>query len=162
MSRLIEMWTDGSGNNPGDVGWAAILTRAKGSSRVVGGYAKDSTVNRAETMAVIDGLEAINIPCSVVIYTDSQYVVNGIKRLLRYSILQTNKDLWDRLEPQLDKHSISVQWTRGHNVDRMNHLADAFADFAWRNQMRIDKYIDDLEPMFARPRKSVQNIMLGI
>lgn len=159
MGRVVEIWTDGSGNNPGSVGWAAVLTRRGRNSRLVGGFAKESTVNRAETSAVILALLTLKRPSKVIIYTDSQYVVNGIRRLKRKSILKTNQDLWKILSPLLKKHQVTVEWVRGHADDKMNHVVDALAGYAWREQTNIDEYVDDVTTLYDKPVKAVSNLL---
>lgn len=162
MERVVKIWTDGSGNNPGSVGWAAILVRSEGSSRIVGGHAENSTVNRAETMAVIQALEALKRPCNVVINTDSQYVVNGIKRLMRFSKLKTNVDLWERLRPLVFTHSVKVNWVQGHSADIMNDLADTLAGYAWRKQKPFDAYIEDLRPLIGKSKRVVYEYLEAV
>jgi len=82
MSELseVEVFTDGAcRGNPGPGGWAAIL-RHRGTEKEVGGFAPDTTNNRMEMTAAIAGLEALTRPCRVQLYSDSQYLRDGITK----------------------------------------------------------------------------------
>ena len=77
---FVEMFTDGAcSGNPGPGGWGTIL-RCNGVEKELSGGEKETTNNRMELLAVINGLEALNRKCKVKIYSDSSYVVNGITK----------------------------------------------------------------------------------
>ena len=78
--KKVELFTDGAcSGNPGAGGWAAILRYGTHEKELCGGE-KQTTNNRMELTAVIEGLKALNERCEVLITTDSQYVVNGIEK----------------------------------------------------------------------------------
>lgn len=137
-SKHVIMWTDGSGQL-GPAGWAAILTYM-GRIKVVGGYAPEATNNQAETMAVVTGLRALKHPANVEIRTDSQYVVYGVQRILRKSMLKTNVDYWNIAKPLiLAQKSVKVVHVKGHNGNRFNELADRYANFCRETRQEIEE-----------------------
>ena len=102
-----------------------------------GGYAH-TTNNRMEIMAAIAGLEELKEPCAVTLYTDSQYLrhavekkwlagwrKNGWKTAAKKPV--KNRDLWERLQVQLDRHSVTLEWVRGHNGHAENERCDELA-----------------------------------
>ncbi len=106
-----------------------------------GGEAQ-TTNNRMELTAVIEGLRALKEPCRVRIVTDSQYVVNGIEKGWAKSWKANgwrkkdkkpalNPDLWDALLNLLDKHEVRFEWIRGHAGHPQNERCDAMAVAAW-------------------------------
>lgn len=140
MGVRVSIWTDGGGQNPGTGGWCAILV-APGKVKLLGGYEYNSTNNRVETLAVIHGLEALIRPCHVLICTDSlAYVINGLKRLAMGSMLNTNKDLWERMKPAFERQ-LSVKWQHfdGHAKVLLNEVADHFAGLAAAKTIEIDR-----------------------
>jgi len=136
----VTIYTDGAcRGNPGPGGWGVSL-RYNGSIRNLCGAEADTTNNRMELMAAIIGLESLTRPCSVVLYTDSKYVLEGItswmpswksrgwKTAAKKPV--KNVDLWQRLDAATDRHDISWQWVRGHTGDEGNEMADALANQA--------------------------------
>ncbi|MCL2083688.1 MAG: reverse transcriptase-like protein, partial [Oscillospiraceae bacterium] len=76
--KRVELYADGAcSGNPGRGGWAAILVY-RGHERQLTGSERETTNNRMELTGVISGLEALNMPCEVTVYTDSQYVVRAV------------------------------------------------------------------------------------
>ena len=140
MSELtkVEMFTDGAcSGNPGPGGWGTIL-RAKGVEKELSGGEPETTNNRMELTAVIQGLQALKRPCQVTITTDSQYVVNGIEKGWAEGWKRNgwrkadkkpalNADLWDALLTALEPHDVSFVWVRGHNGHPENERCDALA-----------------------------------
>lgn len=135
---LVEMYTDGAcSGNPGPGGWGTIL-RCKGTEKELSGGEKETTNNRMELLAVINGLEALNRRCKVTIYSDSQYVVNGITKGWAESWKRNgwrksnkapalNSDLWDRLLTLLSKHDYEFVWVKGHDGHPENERCDRLA-----------------------------------
>jgi len=132
------MFTDGAcKGNPGPGGWGVVL-QYEGHERCLKGGEADTTNNRMELMAVIEGLRALKEPCEVVITTDSQYVKNGITQWIhgwRKRGWRTangspvkNRDLWEQLEEEVNRQSVSWQWVKGHSGHRENELADELAN----------------------------------
>jgi len=105
--------------------------------KVLSGADPDTTNNRMELMAAIQGLEALKRPCSVQLFTDSTYVKNGISEWLpqwrRRNWRTANKkpvknaDLWQRLEKATQRHEIEWFWVRGHSGHAENDRVDALA-----------------------------------
>jgi ribonuclease HI len=140
----VTIYTDGScraNGTPNSRGaWAAILCCGEREKQLVGGEAP-STNQRMELMAAIAGLEALRSSCQVTLVTDSQYVKNGIttwiKNWKRSGWISSkkqpvvNRDLWERLDSVVSKHTVTWEWVKGHAVDdmnnRVNDLAQAFS-----------------------------------
>ena len=136
--RNVTIFTDGSClGNPGRGGWGCILRCEGHEKELSGGYAH-TTNNRMEIMAAIAGLEELKEPCAVTLYTDSQYLrhavekkwlagwrKNGWKTAAKKPV--KNRDLWERLQVQLDRHSVTLEWVRGHNGHAENERCDELA-----------------------------------
>ena len=133
----VEIFTDGAcRGNPGPGGWAAIL-RYREVEKELSGYDPQTTNNRMEMMAAIAGLEALKRPCRVRLYSDSQYLRDGITKWIngwkRRGWLTADKqpvknvDLWQRLDAASARHVVSWQWVRGHAGHPENERADALA-----------------------------------
>jgi ribonuclease HI len=133
----VEIFTDGAcSGNPGPGGWGVIL-RARGVEKELSGGEPLTTNNRMELRAAIAALEALKRPCRVKLYTDSQYLRDGITQWLpgwkargwRTSgkTPVKNVDLWQRLEAAAAPHEIEWHWVRGHAGHPENERADALA-----------------------------------
>jgi ribonuclease HI len=133
----VEIFTDGAcRGNPGPGGWAAIL-RYRGVEKELSGYEANTTNNRMEMMAAISGLEALKRPCRVRLYSDSQYLRDGITKWIhgwkqrgwRTADRQPvkNIDLWQRLDTAAARHAVEWEWVRGHAGHPENERADALA-----------------------------------
>ena len=133
----VEIFTDGAcSGNPGPGGWAAIL-RYGDVEREISGAEPATTNNRMELFAAIAGLEALKRSCAVILYTDSQYLRDGITKWL--PLWKTrgwrtadkkpvkNVDLWQRLDAAAASHNIEWQWVRGHAGHPENDRADTLA-----------------------------------
>ncbi|WP_028536978.1 ribonuclease HI [Paludibacterium yongneupense] len=138
MTQVVEMYTDGAcKGNPGPGGWGALL-RCNGSEKEMFGGERTTTNNRMELLAVIEGLDALVRPCQVVVYTDSQYVKNGItewihnwkKRgwLTAAKEPVKNADLWRRLDESAGRHQVEWRWVKGHSGHEFNERADGLAN----------------------------------
>ena len=143
---LVKIYTDGAarGNPDGPGGYGTILTYedAKGTLHVreySQGYVR-TTNNRMELMAVIAGLEALNRPCRVEVYSDSQHVTNAfnrhwidswVKRGWKRSSGQVkNTDLWQRLLKAKEPHEVQFIWVKGHAGHEQNERCDFLATSA--------------------------------
>lgn len=136
--KTVELYTDGAcSGNPGPGGWGAIL-RWNGMEKELSGGEAQTTNNRMELMGAIHGLEALNQPCAVEFYTDSQYITRalsegwlenwkkrGWKKADRSPVL--NVDLWQRLDTCLSRHEVRVHWVKGHADNPFNNRCDALA-----------------------------------
>ena len=136
--QKIEMYTDGAcRGNPGPGGWGVLL-RFNGTEKELFGGELHSTNNRMELMAAIRGMEELTKPCSVVLTTDSQYVMKGITEWMENWKRRgwktaakkpvKNVDLWQRLSSALEKHEVEWQWVRGHTGHPENERADELAN----------------------------------
>ena len=143
----VSIYTDGSarGNPDGPGGYGAVLqyVDAKGvlhERELSAGY-KKTTNNRMELMAVIVGLEALNRPCQVELYSDSKYVIdafeknwvdvwlkNGWKNSQKKPV--KNIDLWKRLLKAKEKHEVHFNWVKGHAGHPENERCDKLATSA--------------------------------
>ncbi|KZE25357.1 RNase HI [Crenobacter luteus] len=136
--EIVELFTDGAcKGNPGPGGWGAIL-RYKGQEKEMSGGEDNTTNNRMEMTAVIEGLAVLKRPCRVVVYTDSQYVQKGIsewihgwkKRGWKTAAKEPvkNADLWQKLDEIAARHQIDWRWVRGHAGHPENERADELAN----------------------------------
>ena len=136
--KNIELFTDGAcKGNPGPGGWGALL-RFGGIEKSLYGGEADTTNNRMELMAAIEGLKALKEPCDVLLVTDSQYVLKGVTEWMtgwkrngwKTAAKQPvkNADLWQLLDEQAQRHKINWKWVRGHTGHRENEIADSLAN----------------------------------
>jgi ribonuclease HI len=136
-SAQVEIFTDGAClGNPGPGGWAALL-RYKTVEKELAGGEPDTTNNRMELMAAINGLEALRRPTHVRLTTDSQYVKQGIELWLPKWLANgwrtadkkpvKNQDLWQRLAAAAAPHRVEWHWTRGHSGHAENEQVDKLA-----------------------------------
>jgi len=134
----VEIYTDGAcRGNPGPGGWGAWLVSG-GHERELWGGETHTTNNRMELTAAIEALSALKRRCRVQLYTDSQYVRNGIiewlpqwkKRGWKTADRKPvkNADLWVRLEQQIERHGVHWHGVRGHSGHDGNERADALAN----------------------------------
>lgn len=139
-NKTVEIFTDGAcRGNPGPGGWGVLL-RYQGKIRELCGYQADTTNNQMELMAAIQGLEALNRPCHVILTTDSQYVRQGITEWLpgwKRKGWRTaagkpvkNMELWQRLEKATTSHQIDWRWVKGHSGHAENERVDQLANLA--------------------------------
>jgi ribonuclease HI len=140
MSNKVVMYTDGAcRGNPGPGGWGVVLSY-QDSRKTLRGYDPETTNNRMELTAVIEGLRALNRSCDVAIYTDSKYVMQGISEWIanwKRNGWKTaakkpvkNYDLWQLLDKEVAVHSIDWNWVKGHSGIEGNELADQLANAA--------------------------------
>jgi ribonuclease HI len=139
----VTIYTDGAcSGNPGPGGWASILM-AGGVKKELSGGEKDTTNNRMELMAVIEGLRALKRPCKVDIYSDSAYVVNafsqnwidkwvrnGWKNSAKAEV--ANSDLWKELIDLTSKHNVTFHKVKGHADNEYNNRCDELAVAEWK------------------------------
>ena len=133
----VTIYTDGACEpNPGPGGWAAIL-RYGTYEKIISGGEPHTTSNRMELQAAIAALEALNQPCRVEFYTDSQYLQQGITTWLPQWLERgwrksdhkpvLNADLWQKLYALTLQHEIHWHWIRGHSNDPQNERVNRLA-----------------------------------
>ena len=133
----VELFTDGAcSGNPGPGGWGVLMRYGEAEKELCGGEA-ETTNNRMELLAVIEGLNALTRPVSVAVYTDSQYVQKGItewihswkKRGWKTAAKKPvkNADLWQALDEAQAQHQVSWHWVKGHAGHAENERADELA-----------------------------------
>ena len=134
----VSIFTDGAcSGNPGPGGWAAILRAANGTEKELSGGDRATTNNRMEMLAVIEGLAALKTESSVVLFTDSRYVLDGASKWLanwKRNGWKTadkkpvkNEDLWRLLDVEAQRHEIEWRWVKGHDGHPENERADKLA-----------------------------------
>ncbi len=134
---MVELFTDGAcSGNPGPGGWGVVL-RYRGVEKELWGGAKETTNNRMELTAAIEGLEALSRGVRANLTTDSTYVRDGITKWINGWKAKgwktankkpvKNKDLWQRLEAAIERHEVEWHWVRGHDGHVENERADALA-----------------------------------
>lgn len=137
-SASLVIYTDGGASpNPGPGGWAAVLLSPEGGVEEVSGGAPSTTNNRMELTAAISALAHLDAPSAVDLYTDSQYLRQGITSWLRRWRAQgwrrrdggavKNVDLWRRLEGLDRRHRVHWHWVKGHAGNEWNERVDALA-----------------------------------
>ncbi len=130
--KKVYLFSDGSSlGNPGPGGYCAIL-RYKSSEKIIKGSEPQTTNNRMELKAVIEGLKRLKEPCEVIIYSDSNYVVKAINEWLEGWIKKDfknvkNIDLWKEYIKVSEPHKIEAVWIRGHSGHKENELCDKIA-----------------------------------
>jgi ribonuclease HI len=132
----INVYTDGSCEpNPGPGGWAAIILDGK-EQTILKGYEKQSTNNRMELTAALEALRHIDRSKPVILYTDSQYLKNGVEKWLkdwkarnwkRKGGVLLNVDLWKQIAEVIDQRKITWRWVKGHNGNPFNERVDRLA-----------------------------------
>jgi ribonuclease HI len=142
--KKVQLITDGACiGNPGPGGWACIL-RYGDKKKELFGSERQTTNNRMELTAAVEGLTLLREPCEVEIVTDSQYVKNGITKWVanwkrngwrtsdKKAVL--NQDLWEELDRQNARHKTVWSWTKGHADHADNNRCDELATTAARQQ----------------------------
>jgi len=138
VSDKVVMYTDGAcRGNPGPGGWGVSL-RFNGTQKNLYGSDEKTTNNRMELMAAIRGLESLTRHCSVILYTDSKYVLDGVTKWMdnwkdrgwktAAKKPVKNVELWQRLDVAVNQHKVDWIWVKGHSGDAGNEMADALAN----------------------------------
>lgn len=136
--KQVELFTDGAcSGNPGPGGWGAIL-RFQGVEKELSGGEANTTNNRMELSAAIEGLAALKEPCKVTLCSDSKYLTDGITKGWAVSWRKNgwrkadkkpalNADLWEKLLLLLEIHEVKIVWVKGHAGHPENERCDALA-----------------------------------
>jgi ribonuclease HI len=144
--KKVQLITDGACvGNPGPGGWAAIL-RYDGREKELWGCETQTTNNRMELVAAIEGLRSLKEGCEVEVVTDSEYVKNGITTWIHSWKRKgwitaskkpvVNQDLWKELDAQVARHKTTWVWTKGHASHADNNRCDELASRAAREQCK--------------------------
>jgi ribonuclease HI len=143
--KKVQIITDGAClGNPGAGGWAAIL-RYGPHRKEIFGCEPHTTNNRMELRAAIEGLRTLREECEVEVITDSEYLKNGITSWIanwkkrNWMTAQKkpviNRDLWEELDREVERHHAQWSWTKGHASHEDNNRADELASRAAREQL---------------------------
>ncbi len=135
--KSVTIYTDGAcSGNPGPGGWGALLEYGD-ATKELSGHEEATTNNRMELRAAIEALNALTQPCRVDLYTDSQYVKQGIGEWMakwkangwRTSSKKPvkNQDLWQALDQAINRHDVQWHWVKGHAGHPGNERADLLA-----------------------------------
>lgn len=138
MSTRVTIYTDGAcSGNPGPGGWGAVMQYGENIKEIKGGAA-NTTNNQMELSAAIEALNTLKRPCAIDLYTDSQYVKNGIQGWLfswKKNGWKTaakkpvkNVELWQQLDTAVQRHDITWHWVKGHAGNELNETADRLAN----------------------------------
>lgn len=139
----VEIYTDGGCEpNPGKGGYGVVLLHPKKRAEASGGF-RLTTNNRMEIFAAIKGLETLNQPCRVILYSDSQYLVKAVSEGWMASWKRKqwwhsktervpNRDLWERLAALCEKHEVEFRWLKGHAGTLENERCDQLSRAALR------------------------------
>jgi len=134
---MIKIYTDGSCiGNPGAGGWAAIILDGK-NERIISGNKINTTNNQMELFAAIKALSNFNKKKSFKIFTDSNYVKDGITKWIKNWKKNNwktsakkpvkNQELWKKLDKLVKFHDVKWEWIKGHSTNIYNNLADELA-----------------------------------
>ncbi len=137
MKQVI-IYTDGAcRGNPGPGGWGVLIKFDSAEKEIFGGQT-DTTNNQMELSAAIEGLAILKEPCSVELFTDSKYVMDGITQWIqnwKKNNWRTaakkdvkNKELWQKLDQLISQHQVQWHWVKGHSGDAGNETADLLAN----------------------------------
>ena len=134
---MIKIYTDGSCiGNPGAGGWAAIILDGK-NEKIISGNKNNTTNNQMELLAAIKALSNFNKKTSFKIFTDSNYVKDGITKWIKNWKKNNwktsakkpvkNQELWKKLDKLVKLHDVKWEWIKGHSTNIYNNLADELA-----------------------------------
>jgi ribonuclease HI len=138
MTPRVTIYTDGGCDpNPGPGGYGAVILDEGKPPRELCGGDPETTNNRMEMTAAIEALRTLDQPSEIHLWTDSQYLKNGVTKWMkgwRANGWMTkakepvkNQDLWEALDVELARHKVHWHWTKGHAGDHWNEVADQLA-----------------------------------
>ena len=133
---VVRIWTDGSTTpmNPGPGGWGALM-RFKEEERIISGSSPHASNIRMELMGVLRALQVLKVPSIAIIYTDSQYIVDGFRNILqRQKLLKSHYDIWGLLLHYVQIHKIKIHKVKAHSGEEGNEIVDGVAKAAAKGQ----------------------------
>lgn len=139
--KTVKIFSDGSClKNPGGPGGYGIVLQYRGEEREFSDGFHSTTNNRMEMMGALIGLERLKYPCNVILYSDSQYLKNGMTQWMKWwkhngwmtsdKKPVKNVDLWKRLDEAASRHNVRWKWVKGHAGHRENEICDRLAKIA--------------------------------
>ncbi|MEM0805882.1 ribonuclease HI [Escherichia coli] len=139
--KTVKIFSDGSClKNPGGPGGYGIVLQYGGEEREFSDGFHSTTNNRMEMMGALIGLERLKYPCNVILYSDSQYLKNGMTQWMKWWKRNgwmtsdkkpvKNVDLWKRLDEAASRHNVRWKWVKGHAGHRENEICDRLAKIA--------------------------------
>ncbi|EIH8309911.1 ribonuclease HI [Escherichia coli] len=139
--KTVKIFSDGSClKNPGGPGGYGIVLQYRGEEREFSDGFHSTTNNRMEMMGALIGLERLKYPCNVILYSDSQYLKNGMTQWMKWWKRNgwmtsdkkpvKNVDLWKRLDEAASRHNVRWKWVKGHAGHRENEICDRLAKIA--------------------------------
>lgn len=158
MDGVLKFWTDGSCEpNPGPGGWGYTTS----DGREAFGGARETTNNRMELTAILEAMRTLKNGEQAVIYSDSQYAVNGLtvwhdawkrRGWKRKGAEIPNRDLWLALEAEIQRVGVMFRWVKGHDGNPGNERADELAGIA---RIRVAEATEEMHPVdeFEMPRE---------
>ena len=160
MAEPIIIYSDGGSDpNPGIGGWAALLRYGR-HEKVLTGHDPQTTNNRMELTAAIHALEALKRPSEIEFHTDSEYLRKGITEWIagwaergwktKAGKPVSNADLWQRLWPLVQRHTIRWHWVKGHAGDPLNERVDTLAREARLQITPPDQLPEDVQRLYIR------------
>lgn len=157
---FVQIYSDGStapmypGDlpNPGRGGWGAVMVMGD-RVRAIYGTLPFCSNNYAEGMAMVNALATLRKRCRVHVFTDSNYVANGFKRVIQAVhrdlpnsvLLDSNHEVWVSLRPLVEQHSVTLSHVAGHSTVEYNELADEIAKLGSQYQESGSFYLNQLE-----------------
>ena len=141
--KIVTLYTDGDcSGNPGPGGWGAIL-EYNGHELAISGGEDNTTNNRMELTAVIQGLQRLKEPCIVELYSDSKYVIDALEKGWAWGWKKRgwiksdkkpalNPDLWEELLQLVQRHELHYHWVKGHATNEKNNRCDQMAVAQWK------------------------------
>jgi ribonuclease HI len=167
---VVDLWTDGSGTSQGNPGgWAYVLRTVHADTGEVfekegSGYSWDTTNNRMEMTALLEGLRALKRTSVVVVHTDSEYVMRPFvhgwlaKWEGRNWLKVKNVDLWQLLKAEVEKHMVSFEWVKGHSGVNLNERCDKLAGAKRRWALERKREAD--EAVAANPAPTLLDVVV--
>ena len=134
----VKIYTDGAcSGNPGIGGWGAVILIDQDKPILLNGGLKETTNNQMELMAAIESLKYLQESKEILIFTDSKYLMNGIESWIKNWKKNgwktaskkpvKNRELWEKLDKEIVRHTINWQWVKGHAGNENNEKADYLA-----------------------------------